>query len=179
MSPPIVAHATSVYRILFDEDGDLWTASADKTVKRLSREAGWRADTELVHPDFVRDIVVHEKGGWIVTACRDEEVRVWDRASKKLHHTFSGHFEEVTGLCLLGDVVVSVSIDATVRRWSLAPRDLQSAVRAARDSEEIEEVAEAKPDQNSMLTEEEEKELREFMQNEEQELQELMASDEQ
>ena len=77
---PIIAHETSVYKLFFDADGDLWTASADKTVKCLLREGVWKADLELTHPDFVRDVVVHEQGGWVVSACRDEEVRVWNRA---------------------------------------------------------------------------------------------------
>lgn len=75
-----IQHETSVYKLFFDEDGDLWTASADKTAKCLARESNWKANTTLDHPDFVRDVVVHERSGYVVTACRDEEVRVWNRA---------------------------------------------------------------------------------------------------
>lgn len=77
---PILTHETSVFKIYFDNDGDLWTASADKTAKCLVRENGWKANLTLEHPDFVRDVVVYEQGGWVVTACRDEEVRVWNKA---------------------------------------------------------------------------------------------------
>lgn len=80
LSDPILQHETSVYKLYFDKDGDLWTASADKTAKCLSREANWKPNLVLDHPDFVRDVVVHERGGWVLTACRDEEVRVWNRA---------------------------------------------------------------------------------------------------
>lgn len=80
VAEPILAHETSVYKLHFDEDGDLWTASADKTAKCLSREAEWKPDMSLEHPDFVRDVAIHEAGGWVVTACRDEEVRIWNRA---------------------------------------------------------------------------------------------------
>jgi WD40 repeat protein len=181
LSSPILAHETSVYKLLFDDNGDLWTASADKTAKHLVREDDWKADTTLSHPDFVRDLVVHEKGGWVITACRDEEIRVWNSGTGNLHHVFSGHFEEVTGLCLFGDLLVSVSIDATVRKWSLAPRDLQRAVEEAKkDPEELEEEvkksdAAASSGGLGMLTAEEEAELRELMENEEAELQDLMA----
>jgi WD40 repeat protein len=175
LSEPIIVHETSVYTLFFDADGDLWTASADKTAKHLVRENGWKSDTTLVHPDFVRDVVVHEKGGWVITACRDEEVRVWDRSTGDLHHIFSGHFEGVTGLCLLGDLLVSVSIDATVRRWSLAPQDLLRAVEEVTKPKEPE-LEEVKPDSGlGMLTAEEEAELKELMDNEEAELQDLMA----
>lgn len=77
---PLLAHDTSIYKLYFDSDGDLWTASADKTAKCLVREDGWKANLVLRHPDFVRDIVLHEQGGWVITACRDEEIRVWNRS---------------------------------------------------------------------------------------------------
>ncbi|KAF2840390.1 WD domain-containing protein [Patellaria atrata CBS 101060] len=159
---PIVAHETSVNALRFDADGDLWTASSDKTVKCLSRERGWAEEMSLSHPDFVRDVVVDERGGFVVTACRDEEVRVWERGSGELRHTFSGHFEEVTGLLLLGQLVVSISIDATVRRWSLAPEDLRQARLDAERAAKGEVKEEDKP-KESLMTEEEERELAELM----------------
>ncbi len=78
---PIIQHETSIYAISFDGDGDLWTASADKSAKRLMRDEDWKADMDFKHPDFVRDVVELERvnsSGWVATACRDEEVRVWD-----------------------------------------------------------------------------------------------------
>lgn len=76
----LLAHDTNVYKLRFDSDGDLWTASADKSTKCLVREDGWKANMTLQHPDFVKDVAVHEQGGWVITACRDEEVRVWNRS---------------------------------------------------------------------------------------------------
>jgi WD40 repeat protein len=171
ISPPILAHETSVYTIYFDGDGDIWTASADKTAQHLVREDGWKADTVLQHPDFVRDVVVHDRGGWAITACRDEEVRVWNCATGDLYYVFSGHFEEVTGLCLLGDTLVSVSIDATVRRWDISATALKAAVEATKNPPNIEEE-ELKAEKAGLgadlgLTEEEEAELRALMEDEE------------
>ena len=178
LMPPIVAHATSVYKLHFDEDGDLWTASADKTAKHLLRTEGWKVETTLIHPDFVRDVVTHGRYGWVITACRDENVRVWNMATGDLYHVFTGHYEEVTGLTLVGDLVISVSIDATVRRWSLTPRDLRKAVEEAKTPKLLEQVPEAKTDL-SMLTEEEEAEICALMESEEQDALEKMAMDEQ
>ncbi|KAH8704024.1 WD40-repeat-containing domain protein [Talaromyces proteolyticus] len=157
---PLIAHETSVYKLHFDEDGDLWTASADKYAKCLTRDSGWQPNLALEHPDFVRDVVVYEQGGWVVTACRDEEIRVWNKATGELYHTYTGHFEEVTGLVLVGNTVVSVSIDATVRQWSLHPSELQKAKEEALNKKN---TAEEPPKQESMLTEEEERELAELM----------------
>jgi WD40 repeat protein len=78
-SEPLIRHETSVYKLFFDAYGDLWTASADKTAKCLSRENSWKPDLVLEHPDFVKDVVVQEQSGWVITACRDEEVRVWKK----------------------------------------------------------------------------------------------------
>lgn len=121
LEKPILAHETSVYKLRFDGSGDLWTASADKTAKHLIRDRGWEAETVLPHPDFVRDVVVAELAGVVVTACRDEEVRVWGLGSGELVCVYEGHFEEVMALGLVGRGwgVVSAGIDGTVRRWGL------------------------------------------------------------
>ena len=94
--PPHTHHDSSISALAFDKYGDLWTASADRTVRHLVRDRNWAVDTQLEHPDVVSDVLVldldldvdqdgfgseHDDGkneGWIATACRDEEVRVWD-----------------------------------------------------------------------------------------------------
>lgn len=188
-SQPIVEHHTSVYALVFDEDGDLWTASADRTARCLARVRGWATELVLEHPDFVRDVAVYEAGGLVVTACRDEGVRVWNRAvlfffffflpskanhsdhplfqTGDLHHIFTGHYEEVTGLTLVGQTVVSVSIDGTVRRWPLDAAGLARAREAAAaEAAGVEEEDKAGPGEgegNNVLTEEEERELAELM----------------
>ena len=163
---PILSHDTSIYALRFDSDGDLWTASADKTAKHLVRGRNWAADTTLKHPDFVGDVMVAEDLGLIVTACRDEDVRVWDSGSGELVVTYQGHFEEVTGLVRVGrSSVVSVSIDGTIRQWSLDKAEMR------RFKEEREKEASGldawveKPDQKGKheLTAEEEAELADLM----------------
>ena len=155
---PLVRHETSIYALCCDSSLDLWTASADKTGKCLNRDQAWAVDTILEHPDFVRTIVVDEAGGWVVTGCRDEEVRIWEKGSGQLFHTYSGHFEEVTGLCVVKDQVVSVSVDGTIRQWSLKREDLKRA------KEENEVAKERKHDRKpTTLTQEEERELAELM----------------
>ena len=159
---PILAHETSVYAIRFDSECDLWTASADKTAKHLVRSREWEADTTLPHPDFVRDVVVNEDLGVLVTACRDEEVRVWDSASGDLLCTYSGHYEEVTGVVLRGQSVVSVSIDGTVRRWGLRRQAmLQYEEEVKKEINGEDEGGATKKE--SALTAEEEAELAELM----------------
>lgn len=57
-----------------------------------------------------------------------------------------------------GNTLVSVSIDCTIRRWSLKPADLKAAREAA-----ISGARKEKEEPISMLTEEEERELAELM----------------
>jgi WD40 repeat protein len=129
----ILAHETSVYNLCFDSDSDLWTASADGTVKCLSRSREWAVDTTLEHGDYVRAVAVDEVGGWVVSAGRDEDVKVWDKSSGELKFVLEGHFEEVTGLVIVGAAggnqrerwIVSVGIDATIRRWRKAVREVE------------------------------------------------------
>ncbi len=178
ISDPIIQHETSVYKLEFDDDGDLWTASADKTAKRLVRENNFVADTTLAHPDFVRDIVIYGPSGLALTACRDEDVRVWNISTSQLMHIFSGHFEEVTGLALTGSTLLSISIDATLRKWSLAPKDLKQAIEKSKNPRLVDAEPEPKNDFGG-LTEEEEAELRALMEEEEADTLEKMAADKQ
>jgi WD40 repeat protein len=166
----ILEHETSVYKVHFsgdDEDSDLWTASADGTAKCLSRAKKWTTEETYQHGDYVRDVAVTED--WVVTAGRDEDVKVWDRSTGKLWHIYDGHYEEVTGLVVLeGEKkVVSASIDGTIRTWGLRKLDLE---RARKEKEEKLKglVKEEKVTPNkSLLTEEEEAELAELMDSDE------------
>jgi hypothetical protein len=128
------------------------------------RARDWAADTVLPHPDFVRDVAVFEARGLVVTACRDEHVRVWEATSGALLCTYEGHFEEVTALVAVSDaMVVSVSIDGTLRRWSLdraaMARYREELAREGGGEQEGEKAAPVA----GVLTAEEEAELAELM----------------
>ncbi|RVD88485.1 uncharacterized protein DFL_002669 [Arthrobotrys flagrans] len=177
----IIQHETGVNSLRFlGEEGeeDLWTASSDMTAKRFERSAlgslrkdggsgGIDPDTEIWHKDFVNDVAMDVGGRWVITACSDEEVRVWDAGTSKLYHKFSGHYDVVTAIAVVGNDLISVSLDATVRKWSLQPADIKAALEEARRSEEggeeIEGGAIGRSRSNSMLTAEEEAELAELM----------------
>ncbi|UNI19801.1 hypothetical protein JDV02_005952 [Purpureocillium takamizusanense] len=169
----IEEHDTSVYKLLFetnDEGGDvdLWTASADGTAKCLARSRNFVAEDTFLHGDYVRAVLVTEQ--WVVTAGRDENVKVWDKATGKLYCTLVGHYEEVTDMVLLQNAygqpqsICSVSIDRTIRTWPLAKTELDSLVK------EIEEPPKSNSEEKSndgsgegLLTAEEEAELAELM----------------
>ncbi|POS85968.1 hypothetical protein EPUL_000967, partial [Erysiphe pulchra] len=132
MKDRIYEHETSVYRILFsgdDEDSNLWTASADGTAKCLSRMRNWVTEEVFEHGDYVNAIEISKD--FVITAGRDEDVKLWNRNTGELSHVYEGHFDQVTGLVLVesGKIVVSVSIDGTVRCWPLGKEDLEKEIK--------------------------------------------------
>jgi len=157
-------HETSVYKLLFDGDeGDLWTASADGTARCLSRARNWATEEVIEHGDYVRAVAI--TSDWIITAGRDEDVKVWDRNAGKLYHVYDGHYEEITGLVVPpdGGKVISVSIDGTIRSWPLGKKELEKA-RSEREEKNKGIVKVAEPQvKESLLTEDEEAELAELM----------------
>ncbi len=76
-------------------------------------------------------------------------------------HTFSGHFDEVTAL-LPWDrhTLLSVSIDGTVRRWDLDTLEQDKIQKAGRQTSTKDQTRKSKA---SRLTEDEERELDELM----------------
>ena len=121
----------------------------------------------LQHADFVGDVLPVEDLGLVVTACRDEGVRVWDAGSGDCVCVYEGHFEEVTGLARVGkSTVVSVSIDGTVRRWGLERGEMRKfseerAKEARGEGGDASTEGRGKP----QLTAEEEDELAELMED--------------
>ncbi|KAJ3283547.1 hypothetical protein HDU79_008976 [Rhizoclosmatium sp. JEL0117] len=164
-------HLTSVYKLHITEDGELWSASADKTVKRWNLEAAI-SDSTFEHPDFVKCVaVVH--GNYVVTGGRDENIRVFDLTSEKCINIIEGHFGEISCLFVSGGRLWSGSLDATIRSWSL--EDILKPNTAAVQSHTESMAAEANgsaasaaesliPGKGaSLMTEEEERELAELM----------------
>ncbi|KAI1340145.1 WD40-repeat-containing domain protein [Xylariaceae sp. FL0016] len=132
----ILEHDTTVYKMIFDiesEEVDLWTSSGDGTAKCLSRQQGYATDDTFKHGDHVRSVAVTD--AWVITAGRDEDVKVWDRTSGKLYCTLEGHYDEVTDLVVVdqGRRVISVSIDGTVRTWLLQKAELDKVNKDKED----------------------------------------------
>ncbi|EQL00212.1 WD40/YVTN repeat-like-containing domain protein [Ophiocordyceps sinensis CO18] len=167
----IQEHDTSVYKLVFDADDEasLWTASADGTAKCLARSRSFVADDMFAHGDYVRAVLV--SAHWVVTAGRDENVKIWDRTTGKLYCTLEGHFEEVTDLVMLRnaqglpETVCSVSIDGTIRTWPLDKTALDRVVDEMRASREAGHAETTTADSENLLTVEEEAELAELMED--------------
>ncbi|KAI1266340.1 WD40-repeat-containing domain protein [Xylariaceae sp. FL1019] len=155
----ILEHDTTVYKLLFDtesEEADLWTASGDGTAKCLSRQKGYAEEDCMKHGHHVRSAAVTEQ--WVITAGRDEDLKVWDRSSGKLYCVLEGHYNEVTDLIVLdqGRRVVSVSIDGTVRTWPLQKSELDQIIEEReKKANGAETEGDAEPTEGLMTIEEE------------------------
>ncbi|KAI0479292.1 WD40 repeat-like protein [Xylariaceae sp. FL0804] len=156
----ILEHETTVYKLVFDTEGDevdLWTASGDGTAKCLSRHKNHATKETLSHGDHVRAVALTDD--WVVTAGRDENVKVWSRPDMELYCTLEGHYDEVTDLVVLAgnsQQVVSVSIDGTVRTWPLQKAELDRVNQEQEDKAKgIQKEPEEKPAEDLMTAEEE------------------------
>lgn len=163
-------HETTVYKLVFDIDGDevdLWTCSGDGTVKCLARGKSFTNEDTITHGNHVRAVAVTDT--WVITAGRDEDLKVWDRVSGKLYASLEGHYDEVTDLALIksssghGSRLASVSIDGTIRTWSLAKAEVDAHV------EEQQKVALGQADEaeetEGLMTADEEAELAALMED--------------
>ncbi|KAG4035680.1 hypothetical protein MFRU_001g04490 [Monilinia fructicola] len=166
----ILEHETSVYQVIFAGDEgetDLWTASADGTAKCLSRAKNWSAEEIYRHGDYVRAVAITDT--WVITAGRDEDVKIWDKATGKLWHIYDGHYEEVTGLAILqgGKQVISISIDGTVRIWGLTKGELEKARLESEEKAKGVMKEEKIEPKKGLMTAEEEAELAELLDSDE------------
>lgn len=164
----ILEHDTTIYRLAFDVEGDeidLWTASGDGTAKCLLRHKGFVADDTIHHGHHVRAVALVEP--WVITAGRDEDIKVWNRASGKLYCTLDGHYDEVTDLLPLvgGGRVLSVSVDGTVRVWSLKTADLDTFMKEQENRANGIKKEEPAPVVESLMTADEEAELAALMED--------------
>lgn len=123
---PIRVHIAAVEVIHFDLYGELYTASLDGDVTRLNQDQNWTLEQRIHTGGRTRSVAVDNPDGWIITVGGDEEVRVWDRALHQqeggnLRQLYSGHYGEVMGVVVLDEMAlaVTVSLDGTVRRWSV------------------------------------------------------------
>jgi WD40 repeat protein len=71
----------------------------------------------------ITDVFIHNENGYFVTSTNLGLIIVWKMStSKKLLHTFKGHFKEVTSLMpnsKNSSLFYSSSLDCTIKIWSI------------------------------------------------------------
>eukprot|EP01135_Chromosphaera_perkinsii_P009103 Nk52_evm1s1626 gene=Nk52_evmTU1s1626 len=131
-------HETSVYGLDVDgQSGWAYSGSADGTVHRWDVESG-ACDCVYPHEDWVKTVRV-VGGDTLVTGSRDEKIRVFDVGSGGAgpRRVIEGHFDEVGCVQVLGKagMIISGSLDGTVRRWPLHEEDDEKAEEEEEEDE--------------------------------------------
>ncbi|MBL1073503.1 pentapeptide repeat-containing protein [Nocardia sp. 2] len=107
-----------VWAIAYDPTARLIaTANDDDSVTVWTRETGGVHAECQAHRGRVRSIAFDADAARMATGCDDSGVRIWDMASGALERTLSGHTGRVYGVAFHGNLLASVSLDATVRVW--------------------------------------------------------------
>lgn len=109
--------------------------------------------TVLLHPSAVKCILPLE---YTITGSDDEDIRVWD--GERCISVVSGHCDAITALRAWGGLVISASLDGTLRRWSM--KELLQPTPLSFEETDLQ-------DPKSALTEEEERELEDLLTDEE------------
>ncbi|MCA9047773.1 MAG: protein kinase, partial [Planctomycetaceae bacterium] len=119
---PLNWHSAGIIAAEFIDDETLLTAAAEKSVARWSVEAGAVDETQLLmHPDAITAMDTDSQGRWVVTACRDNTVRVWDSAAGNVIREIQTTTDTAgTAAAVSAVAVTSVAVTADGRRIVLA-----------------------------------------------------------
>jgi len=135
LSGPWKLHKDKVWSVTWSPDG--------------SRIASCSEDSEFIiwnaHPDSptgkpsvgpisteqnaVYTIAYCPMGTKLATGGRDSTIKIWDAETGLLQVTLDGHIRSVSSVALTRDIVISGSLDRTVRVWDISNSE-QKAVKA-------------------------------------------------
>ncbi|KAI7824940.1 WD40-repeat-containing domain protein [Kickxella alabastrina] len=176
-------HKTNIFDLKATDNG-LWTASADNTA------IGWdidtcKADLVLEHKTTVTAVLPIPQVGVVVTGTRGGIIYVWstDSGAPEIIREIHAHTDDVSCLKVAGRVFYSSGLDETLRVWDIkdvvafkgsleyVPAELaelkaQGQQKRTQNTSIISvpaEAAFASGGKQSVLTEEEERELAELM----------------
>jgi platelet-activating factor acetylhydrolase IB subunit alpha len=74
---------------------------------------------QIGHDNWVRGLVYHPGGKYLLSASDDKTVRVWDVANKRTYKTLDAHQHFVTSLDFhrTAPFVITGSVDQTAKVW--------------------------------------------------------------
>ena len=83
------------------------------------------------HSATITDMCYSHDGSYIITAGEDNKIVVWDVFTSKQYASLLGHSQEVGGISLHpnGDILVSVSLDSTIRIWNIQTEECEKIIR--------------------------------------------------
>eukprot|EP00053_Salpingoeca_punica_P017979 m.174612 g.174612 ORF g.174612 m.174612 type:complete len:411 (+) comp17330_c3_seq1:124-1356(+) len=95
------------------------TASRDKTIKIWDASTGQCVHTFVGHDNWVRWLVWHPGGKYLISSADDKTIRTWDLAHKRCHKTLEAHSHFVSCIDMhpTAPFLVSGSVDQSVKVW--------------------------------------------------------------
>jgi WD40 repeat protein len=112
-----------VFSVAFSPDGKtMVSGNGDGTLDFWNTATGERVATIAAHSNSVRATAFSPDGRLLATGSRQENVvKVWDLASRQPKFVLYGHTDSVVGVAFSpnGQTLASVSLDTSVRIWSL------------------------------------------------------------
>ncbi len=114
-----------------------WLATGDSDrliyIWRLSSPPQlWR--TLKGHTRSISALTFSADGQFLSSGSADNSIKVWDRASGEMLHTFSGHSWPVVALTFTRGYLLSGSWDKTLKLWDVEKHQLRSTFRGHQDA---------------------------------------------
>lgn len=161
-------HFTSVSNLHQSSDGTIFSVSADKTARRwdLTKK---KSILNIEHPDFVKSLSTILDGRFLITGCRDGDIRIFDGATGDKLATIPGHFDDVSCILIKGSTIYSASLDQTIRKWKINQKDVDDNFKSfnININESYNKIQKDKnlnkPIVKSLISEEEDKELEDLL----------------
>jgi WD40 repeat protein len=78
------------------------------------------AESNGGHGNMVEKIIVSPCGKWVLTASKDQSIKIWNSTTYTVHRTLKGHTHWVSDIAISfdGRRIVSASWDTTIKVWS-------------------------------------------------------------
>ena len=120
-------HESVVCCVRFSPDGKYLATGCNKSAQIYDTKTGAKTCVLTDQPPnhkgdlYIRSVCFSPDGRLLATGAEDRQIRIWNIATKKVKHMFTGHKQEIYSLDFSKDgrIIASGSGDKTVRVWDV------------------------------------------------------------
>lgn len=120
-------HESVVCCVRFSPDGKYLATGCNKSAQIYDTKTGAKTCVLSDQPPnhkgdlYIRSVCFSPDGRYLATGAEDRQIRLWNIATKKVKHMFTGHKQEIYSLDFSRDgrIIASGSGDKTVRVWDV------------------------------------------------------------
>lgn len=120
-------HESVVCCVRFSPDGKYLATGCNKSAQIYDTKTGAKTCVLSDQPPnhkgdlYIRSVCFSPDGRYLATGAEDRQIRLWNIATKKVKHMFTGHKQEIYSLDFSRDgrIIASGSGDKTVRIWDV------------------------------------------------------------